>query len=307
MSSRLWTNKIEEIEVLLTEKQPDLYFITEANLWANVEDHEKAIPGHNIILPNTMARLGHARIVLLVKNHINVQKLNQFMNDDISTIWVRVGDSKKNSVVVGGIYREHQILGEGDDNTNWIEKLRRQEERWSRIVNNWRRAGLQSNCITIGDLTLDWLQWDDPVHQHIRMINKVQDDIETTGHVQLTRGFTRSWPHQRESLLDHIWTNRSDRILRHFNELRGDADHNCIGVDYAKKEIKVGGFNIKRRLWKQFDTKRFVNKVKNVDWTDVLEDTNVDTANATVEERLRDILNSETPMSTIQMRTRYNK
>ena len=71
------------------------------------------------------------------------------MNEDTATIWVRVGASRKNSVVVGGVYREHKILGEGDDPANWMV---RQEERWNRIVDNWRRAGLQSNCIVIGDL-----------------------------------------------------------------------------------------------------------------------------------------------------------
>ena len=60
-------NKTEEIELLLSEKQPDLCFITEANLWENTENHLIAIPGYDIILPNTMKKLGHARIVLLAK------------------------------------------------------------------------------------------------------------------------------------------------------------------------------------------------------------------------------------------------
>ena len=122
------------------------------------------------------------------------------------------------------------------------------------------------------------------------MIEKIQNDIETTGHIQLIRGHTRSWHHQKDSCLDHIWTNRSDRSLRHFNESRGDSDHNCIGIDFSSRDIKIGGFNVRRRQWKNFKEATFVNKVKHIDWTDVLAETNVDIANFMVEERLREIL-----------------
>ena len=304
IGARLWTNKLDEIELLLSDKQPDLCFISEANLWANTEGHLTAIPGYDLILPNTMKKWGHARIVLLAKIHLNITKLNQYMEDDLATIWVRVGATKKSSVIVGGVYRQHKLLGEDDDPPNWLVK---QEERWTRLVNNWRRAGLQSNCVVIGDINLDWLMWDTPNIQHTNMVEKVQDEIETTGHVQLVRGHTRSWHHQKDSCLDHIWTNRKDRSLRHFNEIRGDSDHNCIGIDYSSKDIKVGGFNVKRRLWQNFSEVSFVNKVKSIDWTDVLAETDVNIANFTVEEKLREILDSEAPMRVIQMRTRNNK
>ena len=263
-----------------------------------------AIPGYDLTLPNTMRKLGHARIVLLSKIHLNVTKLNQYMDEDIATIWVRVGASKKSSVVVGGVYREHKILGEEDDPPNWLAK---QEERWTRVVKNWRSAGLQTNCIVIGDLNLDWLLWDTPEQHHASMTEKVQDEIETLGFVQLIRGHTRSQHHQKDSCLDHIWTNRMDRSLRHFNEVRGDSDHNCIGIDYSSKDIKIGGFNVRRRQWKNFSENSFKTKIKNIDWADVLAETNVDIANFKVEERLREILETEAPMRIIQMRTRYNK
>ena len=103
LGSRKWNKKLDEIELLCTEQRPDLCFISEANLWEGLDSHEYEIPGHQIILPNTMATNKHARIVLLVRDGIEVLKLNQYMSNDIATIWVQVGRNKK-SIRVGGVY-----------------------------------------------------------------------------------------------------------------------------------------------------------------------------------------------------------
>ena len=40
-----------------------------------------------------------------------MEKLDSLMDDQVVTIWVRVGQSKKRSLKVGGIYRECHQLG----------------------------------------------------------------------------------------------------------------------------------------------------------------------------------------------------
>ena len=66
--SKLWENKLDMIENLLSDKKPDLCFISKANLWSHVPDYEMVIPGHHLILPSTMTSLNHARIVLIVRD-----------------------------------------------------------------------------------------------------------------------------------------------------------------------------------------------------------------------------------------------
>ena len=108
---RLWKNKLDDIEALLTEFTPDLCFISEANLWQGTMAHEMEIPGHTMILPDTMSSLKHARIVLLVRDGINVEKIHHLMDPQVATIWVKAGFSKKHALRIGGIYREHHQLG----------------------------------------------------------------------------------------------------------------------------------------------------------------------------------------------------
>ena len=58
-----------------------------------------------------MDRLKHARIVLLVKNDLAVHVMKDHMDDDTAAIWIKVGLSRRNSLLVGGVYRQHQLLG----------------------------------------------------------------------------------------------------------------------------------------------------------------------------------------------------
>ena len=70
LGSKLWKNKLDDIELLLSEQKLDLCFIMEVNLWEGCGSHEKGIPGHWLNMPNTVGTLHHARIVLVVRDGI---------------------------------------------------------------------------------------------------------------------------------------------------------------------------------------------------------------------------------------------
>ena len=46
IGSKMWTNKLTEIEALITERKPDLFFVSESNLWEDVPVEARQIPGH---------------------------------------------------------------------------------------------------------------------------------------------------------------------------------------------------------------------------------------------------------------------
>ena len=307
LGSKLWQNKLVEIELLLEEKRPDFCYISEANLWSDVLPHDYTIPGHQIVLPNTMDKIGHARIVLLVRNGINFEVLRNHMDSDIATIWVKTGRTKKQTVAIGGIYREFTILGQQEDQLSWQEKKSRQERRWARILKRWKDLGRRYKCFTLGDINLDYLKWQLPDLNVSNMVVATQEAIETEGFVQLVQKYTRSWRNQEDSLLDQIWSNASNRILKHFNEPRHESDHHVIGLTIATKEPITGGHNMRRRSWKNFSKETFIEKMKAVDWAPVLLETNVTLANSMFEEIYCSILNKEAPMVVIQARTKYNK
>ena len=159
------------------EVEPDLFFVSEANLWQDLPEIDRIIPGHKIYLPKTMKSMKHARIAMIARENLNVKMLDQHMDDKTASIWCRIGNSKKSAITIGGIYREFSQLGIDDRNDSQLTKQRRQEWRWRRIVNHWKTAGRNTNCFVIGDLNLDHLKWGSPDNNQETMIDMIKEDI----------------------------------------------------------------------------------------------------------------------------------
>ena len=271
-----------------------------------MDTEECQIPGHTLILPNTMNSMGHGRIALLVRNDIKVHKLNKHMSTEIATIWVQVGKSQKSGLVVGGIYREHQQLGRINRDSTWMEKKLEQEGRWNTTIEQWLKAGKDRNTVVIGDINLDFLKWTQPDQFHEEMVEMTQNRIETAGYVQIIKEKTRTWRGQADSCLDHVWTNCHNKTLSHFNKTRGQSDHNVVGITVSTKNIKIGTNNMLKRTWKNFNKNRCLEKFKNGDWDRILNELNVDVANTMLEEEILKIMEDEAPLKTVQMRAHYN-
>ena len=111
--------------------------MTEANLWSSTEEADRVIQGFNLILPSTMEHLHHARIALLVKTDLKVHVLREHMEEDTAVIWIRIGQTKNRTLTIGGIYRQHQILGRTSRTDTRLELQNQQEERWNRIIGKW--------------------------------------------------------------------------------------------------------------------------------------------------------------------------
>ena len=165
------------------------------------------ITGHRLILPLTTATMDHARIVLIVRQELEVSIQREFMDPETATIFVKIGNTKNNSITLVGIYREHQQLGRTDPAATQMEIIRDQEIRWRRIVKKWKSAGNKGKCVIVGDINLDYNRWEEPEQHQIHMVDLTKDKIENDGFSQLVTGVTRIWKDQTESLLDHIWVN----------------------------------------------------------------------------------------------------
>ena len=245
--AKQWKNKLLEIESLLVEMDPDLCFVSEANLWENTEAIDKEIPGYKLIVPNTMTSLGHARLVLVVKQDIDVQIITDKIEKEAAMIWVKIGRNRNNKTLIGGIYRQHQLLGMADENLTRKQLLQRQEIRWSRIVRRWRTLSRGTKCVVLGDLNLDYFKWSMPDQALEKMVDEMKDQIETAGFLQLITSHTRTWRLQADSLLDQVWSNCPERTVKIFNVSCGSSDHNVIGLEIALKKIKTGGNNVVKR------------------------------------------------------------
>ena len=286
------------------DKTPDLLFITEANLWKNTPDELTHIDGYDMVLPDTMNTCGYARIVLLIKPDITYKILHQYMDSWSASIWVQVGTKGRKPTRVGGIYREHHLLGYPTPNPTGTPD--RQLERWNTILKGWTAAAAAgNNCLIIGDLNLDYSKWDQPSQGITRMVNRTKLEVETIGFTQLVDRTTRAWEGMDDSTVDHIWTNDADRIIAHDNEVRSGSDHNVVSVVMRTKDRISQKQEILIRSWKDLDKDRVKLKMRLIDWTDIYLTKNIDIANDILETRILNVLNSEAPLKVVQVRKNF--
>ena len=207
---------------------------------------------------------------------------------------------------VGGIYREHVILGEDNQNMSNYILQQRQEQRWTTIIKHWKAASRDRNCLVVGDMNLDFCKWNSPESSQEEMVNQTQQQIEGAGFIQVIDKITRSQSNQTDSLIDHVWVNHPERLLSHINAVRASSDHNVIGANVSMKDIKIGGNTTIRRKWKNFKKSRYLEKIKQTDWTSLYEENNPEIANSIFEDTMTSILDSEAPMGVVQERIKYS-
>ena len=120
--------------------------------------------GYNIIHPKTIVSLGYSRIILLVREGVNVQLTEDLMDGIVSSIWIKVNKQGAKSLYLGGIYREHRHLLQPYPNQTGGEV--NQNRRWRLFVNQWKRAKNKGDVIVLRDTNLDTLKWPNPDQDH---------------------------------------------------------------------------------------------------------------------------------------------
>ena len=160
------------------------------------------IDGYQMITTKSMESKKHSRLVLLVESGVKVEVQEQWMDDLVASIWLKIKRRGTSPVTIGGIYREHSLLLQGIQNNTDSQEA--QTTRWKKFINQWVNSGQSSNCHVIGDINLDIFKWGAPDQINEEMVNLVKEEIQTLNFHQLVDGATRFWPMKEDSLIDHF-------------------------------------------------------------------------------------------------------
>ena len=180
-----------------------------------------------------------------------------------------------------------------------------QTRRWRKFIDQWVTASGDGICHVIGDTNLDILKWDVPDFINERMVNMVKEEIQTLNFHQVIKGVTRAWPGTEDSHLDQCWSNRPDLILSHSNIVRSVGDHNVIEIVIKMKSTEPEQQESRRRSWKSFNLKRYVQSAAAIQWAEFYKLDNVNVAQHWFQEKLAHILDKAAPWVNIQPRRQY--
>ena len=124
LNIRSLQNKVQEIKMIINEKSPHIFGISEAELKktdVNVENLK--IPGYDLLFPKSWESFGYARIVVYVKNTLNYEHISDLEDDSVQSIWLTASFQKSQNIYFCHGYREHMSDYPIQEQRKYLEKF----------------------------------------------------------------------------------------------------------------------------------------------------------------------------------------
>ena len=145
------------------------------------------IENYKIILPQSWQVHGQARVILYVREDINL-KVRPLAreNSDLPSVSCEIGVGKEKKTRVNFFYREWTsgVSGLGD-NSSKVERLKRQISHWKTLHAGGR------DTIILGDANLCALKWEEENFQYKELALQIKEYLLETSSYQLVKEPTR--------------------------------------------------------------------------------------------------------------------
>ena len=139
--------------------QPDVFGLSEANLFRHHDQLKVQIPGYWLYTCPTLTNpnLEVSRVVVYIRDNLVVKPRPDLMNNEVSAIWLEIGLPHKHKILVCNMYREWGYLNQPNKESH---NSRAQLRRWELVIENWEK-GLRENkeVISTGDININSLKW----------------------------------------------------------------------------------------------------------------------------------------------------
>ena len=297
-------NKMTQLELAVADHKPHILGISEANFKRGHDLEDVQLGDYDLFLSKTFDNddLGVSRVVCYKHTSLVGGLREDLMSDNFSSIWMEIGLPRKKKILVCQLYREWQHLGQTDRTSSSIPA---QLDRWISFLDQWERAiDTGKEVIVMGDCNLDYLKFSD-IGQLQSLVDLMYERIFPHGVQQCVKVPTRSWPGQKDSCLDHIYTNTPDKISQAEVRFMGSSDHKLVMATRFSKSFKQNIRYCKKRSYKNFNEEDFLREVENISWWEVYASEDVDVAVDIFTKKLTDILDRMAPVKKFQVRTKY--
>ena len=261
-----------EIEILLSEHSLDILGICEANFRSEDKKEDVAIKGYDMVWEpgREHERRKNARVVVYIRSGIQTTLRRDLMEADlIPTVWLAVGPKGTKQALTCFMYREWKkwkTVGEGgpDEGSSpaaqamrWREWLVKREP----VFNSRKEVWL------LGDINLDISK--QPAFGTKRLLEDVKTYLSDKGWTQLIKGPTRheqTITGEKESMLDLIFTNMPEKVLRSGTVMCSGSDHSLIWMHRTTKTITKGPKKTMKRSFKNYHEADLKLVAEMTDW-----------------------------------------
>ena len=310
-------NKLNEIEKVIESVKPHVLIISEGNLRQCVDKSTVKISGYELFTAETITNSDIKNIsrVIIYKHESVIAKLRpDLMNNTVDSIWLELGFRQHKKLLVGGLYRVWQHMGQGPDKVSLSSEA--QLDRWKQFISQWEEALQEKETVVLGDINIDWLcccTEDPPACPNKAakwrsakpLLDELNRRITPHGAVQLVRGATRSARGHSDSALDLVFTTAPEKMSDALVLFRSFSDHRLVQCTRYTKNIVISPRYVKKRTFKNFDDDKFVSEVRNTNMLDVYLCQDANKAAEMLTNKLNNILDKMAPVRKIQVRQNY--
>ena len=249
---RSMINKLEELENIILQLDPDIICLTETWLDDTTPKTYNPIDGYTLIRKDRTEefKTKHNKkkgggVAILHKNKLRVDIKPKLCDDVEDILWVQV--KTKQPFLLGTIYKpKYSDITKETRNPSTLED------------NIMKAQAITKDIIINGDLNIDMRKKKNPETKKLNEISK------THNLKQLIKKTTRiNTSTNTKTIIDHIWTQKDADLINESGTCTGLSDH--MGT-YMKIDRSINNqprAKIKVRCYKNYKKEDFANDIKN--------------------------------------------
>ena len=306
-------NKLLDIESLVGTHKPHILGLGEANFRHDHNLEDVQVQGYTLHIDSSVhnPELGLARVAVYTHNALRVKRRSDLEDDNIAAIWLECGLPHQKGILVCVGYRQWRLIGQGD---NASASVQEQFSRWSIFLDKWETAlGENKEVVVTLDANIDHLTWRDTEdlpyhHSSVRLkclVDALFDRILPLGVTQLVKGATRIERGQPKAGLDHLYSNKPDKLSSVSTYFTGLSDHKLLKVQRFTKSFKQLPRFIKKRSFKEFDEELFKVNIRGCGLEEIFACTDVNAATELMTDKITKVLDLMAPVKKFQTRKKY--
>ena len=305
-------NKMLDIRGIVEEHKPHILGLGEANVHHGHDLGDLQLDDYSLHLDSSINNheLGIARVAVYTHDSLRVKRRDDLEDDEVSAVWLECGLPGQQGLLVAVGYRQWQLLGQESNSSGSVQE---QLARWLRFLENWEKAlGEGKEVIVTLDANLDSLTWRNENlpqnHSSVKLkplIDALFNRIIPLGVCQLVTGATRLMRNQPKAGLDHLYSNRPEKLSSVQTFITGLSDHKLVKVTRFSRTFRQNPRYIKKRIFKEFDGEKFKNDLEKTNLDEILECYDVNDATKLLIDKITLVLDQMAPIKTIQTRNNY--
>lgn len=274
-------SKLDYIKVFLHEHKLDILALNETKIDSHVTNADITIPGYNIFRCDRNKHGGGVLIYAI--DTLPTKKLSHLSKDNIESIWIEVKLKKSSPIFLCSIYRPP---AKGKDLV-MVERLSRY------IKDCLKNLPKNPEVFILGDLNCNF-------NKPNNLTRILKDCLVSCNLKQFIDKDTRTTI--SSSTLIDLFISNSEHICHSSVIDMGLSDHSFIYAIHKWKRVKIPAKVIKSRSFRNFNKENFLYDLHSVNWNEILNKDNLDTACNIFNEFVTNIIDQHAPIKSSRVK-----